>query len=250
MPYTSLQFPPYLSTWPYSKFDVIQGVTAGDNSYYFSTQSNNQGNSPATLYTYEIAQVSRSDDTTTITYTWNGGPPFAPGSMVAVQGVTANTSMDYTGMIVAGGSGFISYLNAGWPQGFTPSAGTITSVVNPAWTSGFFFVPGYSTTVESQQNVITAAFEPGYEQRQAASINPNVDQYNLVFGDRSNKEAKAIRTFTQICAGVYSFPIMIPIPELDNQPNAKFVTTAGARISTKSWNINDVTVSLRQTFDQ
>lgn len=246
---TSLFFPPWNAGITWDKFDVVKGVTATDQTYYFSTQPNNLANSPSGVFVYAVTQFSRSDDTTTLTYTWTGGPAFAPGSLIAVTNVVENTTVNYTGMALNGGSGNVSFINPGWSQTASTSVAVLTTVVNPAWTTGCFFIPAYSTTVETQQNVITAAFEPGYEQRQPASINPNIDQYSLVFSDRSNKEAKAIRAFVQINAGVNSFPIMIPIPELDNQPNQKFVSTAGARVVTKSWNLNDVSFPVKAVFE-
>ncbi len=245
----SLYIPPWNAGIVYDKFDIAQGVPTVNTTYYFSTQYHNVGNNPLAVFNYPITQYSRSDDVTTISYTWTGGPPFACGSLVAITGVSANVTVNYSGMILNGTSGSFSFSNPGWSQTQSISQGAVTTVVNPAWTTGCYFIPAYSTTVETQQNVITAAFEPGYEQRQPASINPNIDQYSLIFSDRSNKEAKAIRTFVQINAGVNSFPIMIPIAALDNQPNQKFVSTAGVRIVTKSWNLNDVSFPVKAVFE-
>jgi len=250
MAYTSLFFPPWSGSITYQQYDVVGGVSAGDPNTYFSTQPNNQGWSPSGVYRYNVVGYTRGNDTTVLTYTYTGGPFFAGGSMVSISGCSFDPTVNYTGMITAGGSGTITYLNAGWGQNqATVSAGIITTLCSPAWSTGCLFVPGYTTSVETQQNVIAAAFEPGYEQRQAASINPNTDQFNLVFTDRSNREAKAIRAFVQLNAGVYSFPIMIPIPELDNQPNQKFISTSGPRVVTKSWNINDVSFTVKRVFD-
>lgn len=257
MAYTSLSFPLWNPNGQYVKFDVAGGVTPGDTNLYYSTQGTlaapNVGNSPSGQFTYNVSAYGRADDVVTLTYTHTGGAPFlAPGSMVVVNGATFDPTVNYTGMITNGGSGYISYMSPGWDVATTSeSAGTITTQVSPVWTTGCFFIPAYSTTVDTQQSVITAAFEPGYEQRQAASINPNADQFQLVFSDRSNKEMKAIRAFVQKTAGVYSFPIMIPIPELANQPNQKFVVAGqtNAKVVTKSYNINDVSFVVRRVFD-
>lgn len=244
MAYTSLQFQTYNAGFTYSLFDILSIGT----TFYYSTLPNNLGNNPAAVYVYSVTQFSRAQDVATVSFTYTGGPAFGVGSMVSTS-VVADGTYNYAGMITAGGIGTISYLNPGFDEPTTSSAGTVTSLVNPAWTTGFMFVPSYSSQYENQQNVISAQFEPGYEQRQAASLNPNTDIWSLAFVDRSSKEARAIRNFTQNMAGVYSFPIMITDPAFDNQPNQKFITPAGVKIQNKSYNINDISVQVKRVFD-
>ena len=252
MSYTSLSFKYFNPNQVYSQFDIVGGINSTDNTFYYSTTPNNLANNPSAIFNYTITGFSRYQDIATIYYTYTGGPNFTVGSLVSLN-VGFDASANYSGMILNGGvngtNGTLTYLNAGWDQSPTGSAGSISTTVNPAWTTGFMFIPSYSTSYENQQNVILAQFEPGYEQRQASSINPNIDMWNLVFADRSSKEARAIRHFTQNLAGVYSFPIMITDPAFDNQPNQKFVTSAGAKLQAKSFNINDVSIQVRRVFD-
>jgi phage-related protein len=250
MAYVSYYFGPYNAGITYSQFDILWD---GYN-YYYSTQPNNVGNNPYAIYQYNLTSYGRYQDLATLTFTYTGGPSFAPGSMVSTS-VTADGGYSYNGMITQGsagavsGVGSVSYINAGWDEPTLSTAGTITSIVCPAWTTGFMFIPSYSSPYENQQGVISAQFEQGYEQRQAASINPNTDIWSLAFLDRSSKEARAIRVYTQNAAGVYSFPIMITDPNFGNQPNQKFITAAGVKINPKSFNVNDVSVQVRRVFD-
>lgn len=248
MAYTSLTFSPWTSSQAYSQFDIVGGVSIFDSIQYYSTQSNNSNNYPYTTFPYTITGFSRYQDVVTLLFNHTGGPAFAVGSMITAT-VTADSTANYNGMILKGGSGIVTYLSAGYDKVPQASAGTILSTINQAWTTGFAFVPSYSSQLEAQQNTINAQFEPGYEQRQPASINPNIDVWSLAFLDRSSKEMRAIRHFTQMMAGVYSFPIMITDPNFDNQPNQKFITAAGAKFNTKSFNINDISVQVRRVFD-
>jgi phage-related protein len=244
MSYTPFYFGPYNAGLNYSQFDIMWDGT----NYYYSTQPNNLGNSPYAVYVYNLTNYSRYQDIATVNFTYTGGPAFAAGSMVSTS-VSADAGFSYNGMILNGGIGTVSYINAGFDEASNSTAGTITSIVGPTWTTGFMYIPSYSTAYDSQQAVISAQFEPGYEQRQAASINPNTDVWSLSFLDRSSKEARAIRVFTQNAAGVYSFPIMITDPMFGNQPNQKFITSAGVKIATKSFNINDITIQVKQVRD-
>lgn len=253
MAYTSLSFKYYSPAQAYAQFDIVGGLTPTDNTFYYSTIPANLNNNPAALFIYNITGYSRSQDIVTLYYTHTGsGPSFTVGSMMA-SSVGSDTSANYSGMILNGGlngiQGILKYLNPGWDQNPTSSAGTITTLVSPAWTTGLMSIPSYSTSYENQQTIISAQFEPGYEQRQASSINPNTDIWALTFLDRSSKETRMIRHFTQNMAGVYSFPIMITDPNFDNQPNQKFVTTAGVKFQTKAFNINDISIQVKRVFD-
>ena len=251
MAYTSLSFSPFASSQPYSQFDIVGGMSVFDPTFYYSTMpgiGTNLNNTPNATFSYNITGYSRSQDVVTLLFTHTVGPPFAPGSIISAA-VGADSTASYAGMILNGGSGIVRYLSAGYDKVPQTSNGTVFSVINQAWTTGFMFIPSYSTQLEVQQNTISAQFEAGYEQRQASSINPNVDIWSLAFLDRSAKEARAIRHFTQNMAGVYSFPIMITDPAFDNQPNAKFITAAGCKIQAKSYDLNDVQVQVRRVFD-
>lgn len=255
MPNIVYYLPPWNSSVTFHQFDAIMGVTTADPTLYYSTIEGNVGNSPISIFNYALTAYSRAGDITTVTYTWTGGPPLQQGSLIAIAGVTANVSIDYTGMALAAAfshsntSWTASYVNPGWDFAQTVNAGTLTTVLNPCWTTGLQSIPSQTTSVESQQNVITAQFEPGYEQRQAASINSNADQWNLVFANRSSREAKMIRVFAQNAGGVYPFQIMVGDTSLNNQPNQKYVTTAGPRVNNKSYNINDITLPVKMVFE-
>lgn len=249
MAYNSLAFKYFNPSQVYSLYDVVGGASATDPVFYYSTIANNLGNGPSGIFNYNITTFSRSQDIATLTFTNSGGGiPFAPGSIVSTN-VGADGTANYIGMVLNGSLTTVSYLNPGWDVATTASAGTVNTTLSPAWSTGFIWVPSYSTNYENQQGVITAQFEPGYEQRMASSLNPNTDMWSLIFADRTSKEARAIRNFVQMAAGVYSFPIMITDPNFDNQPTQKFVTSANMRIQTKSFNLNDITVTVKRVFD-
>lgn len=246
---TTSNFQPWSGTVNYAKFDIAWGINTGDSTFYYSTQDNNSGYHPSGKFIFKVTNHSRTDCLATISYTYTGNSPlFGPGSLVTITGMS-DTTFNYSGMLLDAGSGYIKYISAGFNASSTSdSIGAINSVVSPAWTTGFYFMPSYTSALEGQQNVITAKFEPGYEQRQAASINSNMDVWNLLFLDRSNKEAQAIYNYIQDRAGVYSFQIMIPVGSLVNDTTQKFVGST-PKVSTKSYNINDISVSVREVFD-
>jgi phage-related protein len=251
MAYTSLSFSPWASSQPYSQFDIAGGLSIFDTTQYYSTLAGigtNLNNEPNVTFSYNITGYSRSQDVVTLLFPHTTGPAFGPGSIISTA-VGVDASANYNGMILNGGSGIVTYLSAGYDYVPQTSNGTIASTINQAWTTGFMFIPSYSTQLEVQQNTINAQFEQGYEQRQAASINPNVDVWSLAFLDRSSKEMRAIRHFTQTMAGVFSFSIMITDPAFDNQPNAKYITAAGCKVQSKSFNLNDISIQVRRVFD-
>ena len=253
MAYNSLSFAPYSASQVYSQFDIAGGTGNADPQFYYSTSPNNVGNFPYAVYVYTVTGYTRYQDQVTLTYIASGvGPAFACGSLITSI-VGADGTANYAGMVLKGGvsngTGTLTYLNYGLDVAFNSSNGTITTVLSPAWTTGFMSVPSYSTNGEVQQGVIEAQFEEGYSQRSATSINPNTDIWNLAFLDRSSKETRYIRHYTQMAAGVYSFPITITDPNFSNVPNQKFITAQGAKWNTKSYNVNDVTVMVRRVFD-
>lgn len=245
---TTSFFYPYTGNYNYDLCDIAWGINTGDPTYYYSIRANNTGNYPLARYIFRANSHSRVDEVAQINYTFTGnGPLFAPGSIISVTGISDPT-FGFTGMVLDASSGYVKYISAGLNTSANDTVGAVNAVMSPAWTTGFFFKPSYASPLDGQQNVITAKFEPGYEQRQSSSLNGNVDTWSLNFQDRSNKETRAIYNYIQDKAGVYSFQIMIPDGLIVNTTTQKFVGTS-PKINPKSYNLNDVSVTVRQVFD-
>lgn len=243
-------FAPYNHNLSYSKFSTIYGIYDGateQSPYFYATQDVTVGNySPSGFYRFNITAYSRSDDVTTLTYSHTGGPPFAPGSIIKVSGVTIDTTVNYSGMVLGGGSGSISFVNPGWSQ--AQSCGGAIECLSPAWSTGFFFQPTYSTKITTQTNAITTQLGDGYQQRTPMGVNTFTQSWNLIFQSRGKREMQAIQNFVQDHAGAYSFEILIPDQYLSNQPNQKFVA-ASADVTPVSFGLYDITVPVTRVFD-
>lgn len=240
-------FAPYNSTQSYVKFSTVYGIYNGSTNpspYFYATQNITAGNySPSGQYSFAVSAYARSDDVTTLTYSHTGGPPFAAGSIIKVVG---DPNVNYTGMVLNGGSGSLSFVNPGWSQGGASSA-TITCL-SPAWTTGFFFQPTYTTKISTQNNAIITQLGDGYQQRQPNGINTFTQTWNLVYQNRGKKEMQAIQNFVEDHAGSYAFEILIPDQAMTNQPNQRFIA-ASADVSPVSFGLYDVQVPVARVFD-
>lgn len=242
---TQFYFPPYNSSVAWKKFDVIY-----DGSYLYGTQDMTVGgpNSAPTLQiSYTVSGHKREDDVTTLFFSQTGNVcNFQRGSIVRAANLS-NSSCNYTGMVLDGGSGWCSYINPGWPQGLSASVGVVGGL-NPAWTSGFFFSPTYTTKIGSENQIITAQLGNGYSQRMSQGVNTFNQNIQAVFQNRSDREARAITNFVQDKGGVLSFDIMMPNQFLNNQPNQKYVAPS-VDVSPVSFGLNDIAVPLIRVFD-
>ncbi len=243
---------PYNNSLNYTQFDVVYGIYNGVNAidqspYFYATQNITPGSySPSGRYSFPLTAYSLTEDIVTLTYTHTGGPPFAPGSIIAVTGVTANTAVNYTGMVLIGGSGTLSYVAPGWSQGGSLSVGAI-NCLNPAWTTGFMFQPTYTTKVGTTNSVITAQLGDGYTQTQPQGINTFQQNVGLVFQNRGKREVKAMTNFVQDHAGG-TFEILIPDQFLDNQPNQKWMAPS-VEVTPVSFGLYDAQVTVVRRFD-
>jgi phage-related protein len=230
----------------YEKFDVVYDQV-GTYRYYYATQNVKTYQNPTGLFNFPITSWTREQDAVTIQYTYSGAESlFSIGSIVRVTGLV-NSTVNYTGMIIDAASGWVKYTNQGYPETSSVSVGAI-NCNNPAWTTGFYFVPSYSSSLESKQNVITAQFGDGYSQRQRGALNNNMQSWKLAFNERSDKESKAIFTFTEDHGGADAVKIMMPLNKFQNDPNLKYVI-ANPQISTTYFNLNNISLTATQVFD-
>lgn len=242
---TQYSFAGFNANVNWKKFDVIY-----DGIYRYATQDLPIGgriSAPNLQVVYNVTQTRREDDLVTVFFTQTGNVPnFSVGSIVRTLSLT-DSSMNYNGMVVAGASGSVSYVNAGWNAGLTASAGTI-NCLNPGWTSGFMFAPTYTTRIGTENQAIIAELGNGYSQRMSNGVNTFNQNLNLVFQNRSSREARAITNFVQDKMGKDSFPILLMDPMLNNQPNQKYVA-ASIDVNTNAFNLNDITVPVVRVFD-
>ncbi len=240
-------FPPYNGTVNFGKFDVIYDT---DGVYYYSTRDANVGSKPLQLSSYAATSWTRTENVTTAFFTATGAlPTFTAGSLVRVAGLTGSQTPNYSGMVLNGGAGFVTYINPGWPQASVPAAGaTVSAAVSPSWTTGFFFIPTYNTKIETNNKPIVAQFGDMYAQRQPGGLNTFEQSVGHVFINRGKREMQAITNFVQDKAGAYAFEILIPDESITNQPNQKYVA-AGVSTVPVSFQLFDVSVTLTRDFN-
>lgn len=243
-------FPPYNASIAWKKFDVFYDTYNGANLVYGYATQDNTSQTPTSVYNYPITAYSRAEDVTTLTFTQTGAFAgyFQAGSLIRVTGVSANSTVNYTGMCIDGGSGYARFLNPGWAQ--TDNAITVGAVncPNPSWTSGFFFIPTYSTKIDIKNKPIVAKLGDSYEQRMPQNLNSFDQSYSMVFQQRSDKETRAMINYVEDAAGVRCFPIVMPVAAFSNQPNQKYVAD-DIQVSTESFGLNTSQISVRRVFD-
>lgn len=242
---TQFYFPPYNSSIEWKKFDVIY-----DGAYKYAVADQPVGGangSPTLEAVYTVTSYSRQDDVATVNFTQTGNViNIQRGSIVRVAGL-GNASVNYTGMALDGVSGSISYINPGWPEGTTASAGTVRCT-GPAWTSGFFFSPTYTSKIGTENQAIVTQLGGGYSQRMNQGLNTFNQNVQMMFQNRSDREVRAITTFIQDKGGVNSFEVMIPNAFLNNQPNQKWISPS-VEATPVAYNLNDIVVPIGRVFD-
>lgn len=246
---TQYYFPPFNAGIQYSQYDVFYDYYIGPNIVYGYATQPSLGQNPNGFFYFPITAYSRVDDVVTVSFTQTGNMAnFAAGSQIMVTGVSANTSLNYTGMVIAGGSGYVTYINPGWSQ--TDNAITVGAIncYNPAWTSGFLFIPSYSSKADVANKAIVAKLGDSYEQRMPQALNTYDKTWNMVFATRTDRETRAIINYIEDSAGVRPFPVVIPVGKLENQPNQKYVGDA-VSYTDDSYNVNTVTATIRRVYD-
>ncbi len=235
---------PWSPNVAYQQYDI-----ANEGTHFYATQNVGPGAySPSGVYNFTPTGYSRADDVVTLTYSHTGGPPFAPGSIVKVAGTTVG-SLNYTGMLIAGGSGQISYISPGGYPATTTAlvAGTI-SCLCPAWTSGYAFIPDYTTKLPTQNDTIETKMGSNYSQRMNQGLNTFTQTPTFVYRNIPTRQSKAIVDFVETNAGVPGFEVLLPDAFLTNQPNQKFVAQ-NVDVSPPSFGRVDCAVSMKRVFD-
>lgn len=253
MAVTNYTFFNWVSTGTYQRYDVIYGASASDTRYFYSTV-NHTGANPNSFFRYPIAGATpasmlRQGNVTRLTFTHTGTANFNAGSIAIVQGIPITPNINFTGTVLAAGSGYIDYLNPGPDQTavFT-AAGTVIAPIHPSWTTGFYWVPSFSTDVTHNQNVVGTQLGESYSQRFSPVINSNSLSWNLVFDERTDKEVMALSTFLENMGGSAPFKINFPIGTLFNTPNLQYIA-GPLQNGLPSFNLNNVNFTATQVFD-
>ncbi len=242
-------FSTWVSGYNYSKWDVAFGATAGDTRYFYSTLNNNSGQSPNAFFTYTPTQATRTSNVMRMSFNQTGTAYFQQGSIVSVQNMAvAIGGGNYTGVALAGGPGFVDYLDAGNDISIATNIGQVVAPLHPNWTSGFAFIPSWQTDVTSDMAVINTKLGEGYSQRLNPVINSNSLSWNLVFAERSDKETMALLTFLQVAGGATPFVLNFPVGGIFNMPGLKYVGTS-VKEGLTSFGLNGVSFNATQVFD-
>lgn len=238
---------PFNSGVNYEQFDFINGINTGESNYYYATYGHSNQN-PSGIYRYSINTWQISNDIATVILNITGisNPRFAAGSMIRISGA-AHGPLNYTGMIMEGGDNYVKFLAASYPTGGT-SSGILTTLVSPGWTTQFYFNPSYTSSQDIETRTLESQFGDGYAQRQRDGINSNQGTWNLTFEGRTDKESKAIINFVEDKGGVDSFYALFGLSSLQNNSSIKYIAS-NPKLSTSSFNINSVSVVLKQSFD-
>lgn len=250
MAITTYSFFTYNSNYSYDQYDVIQGTTASDTRFFYSTVAANVGAYPLSYFSYAATSTTRtSDEVMRVSFTQTGTAYFRQGSMVTIQGVVPDSTANYTGVALAGGAGYVDILSAGLTSTNVATNGQVIAPIHPNWTTGFCFVPGFSTTVDNKQTVISTQLGDNYSQRMNTAVNSNSLAWNLVFENIPNKQTRAISNFLQDKCGVIPFVIDFPVGTLFNRAGLKYVA-GEPKTAMVSHGNNTLSVPIRQVFDQ
>jgi phage-related protein len=183
----------------------------------------------------------------TLTYTHTGGLPFAAGSIIKVTSMTDSTN-NYTGMVLVGGSGTLSYINAGWDLGSAADTAGVITCLCPGWSTGCLFQPTYTSKIGTQNEAIITKLGDGYSQRSPLAVNTFSQSLNLVYQNRGKREVRAAQNFVEDHAGAYAFEILMPDQYLNNQPNQKYVA-ASIDVTPVSFERYDYQIPVSRVFE-
>lgn len=238
------------STWQtsglqtYEKYECVRGAGIGDSRYYYATTDVPAGitYTPSGGCEYTTSSFVYEDNRATFYFTQTGTQYFQPGSIIALEG-----SRGYTGQLVDGGNGYITFVKEGWDEADSYAA-TLRSLVHPYWTTGFLFIPDFGSSMEGANNTKSVKMGDGYEQRQASFINNNGQGLNLVFKNRSDKEIRSIMNFVEDKNGVTPFKLHLPNQNIfgDSMLN---VVAEKYNLGMDYYNLNSISVPVRRVFD-
>ena len=233
--------------YSYDKWDVVIDTSVKPTQYYYSTVGSNLGANPLSTFVYSPTLSTRTNNVMRVTFNQTGTTYFQQGSVVIISGLAPDAA-NYTGLALAGGPGYVDYLDAGLNTSNVVTAGGVRAPIHPSWTTGFFWLPSWSTEVTHNMEVVTTKLGEGYSQRFNPVINSNSLSWNLVFAERTDKEIMALSTFLQVQGGATPFVIDFPVGLLFNKPGLKYISQP-LKDSLTSYGLNAVACTVTQVFD-
>ncbi len=239
---------PWNSNITYAKWDMAIVNQTSVVQYYYSTVANNLAANPTGQFVFSPLTSTRTDNVMRLTFNQTGTILFQPGSIVNISGIAPDSTVNYSGTVLAAGNGYVDYLNPGWNGTNVCTAGGVRAPIHPYWTTGFYWLPSWSTEITNDASVINTKLGDNYSQRMNTAINANSLSWNLVFAERTDKETMALLTFLQVAGGATPFVLNFPVGNLYNAPNLKYIS-APARHAMTSYGLNQVTVPVAQVFD-
>lgn len=249
MPNVTNIYPQWSAYYNYKKWDVVKGDGVSSAPiYYYNLKDDNFNVGPSYSYSYALVSSTRDSNVNRLYFTQIGTEYIQPGSVIEIFDCLPDPSINYSGIALAAGPGYVDYLNPGLSVSNAIMGGTLHTPIHPYWTTGFAWIPSWSSEVTSTPTVNTAAMGEGYTQRQNPAINSNTLKWNLVFDNREDNEAAALRTFLQDKGGVGHFPVPFPVGRLHNNPNLKFINGPTTE-KLNSYGLNMVSVELQMCFD-
>ena len=250
MAVTTYSFFTYNGNYTYDKWDVVQGATASDTRFFYSTVGSNVGAYPLSRFIYAATSTTRtSEEVMRISFTQTGTAYFRQGSVVTIQGVVPDSTANYTGVALAGGSGYVDILSAGLTSTNVATNGQVVAPIHPNWSSGFFWLPSFSSNVQNKQSVISSSLGDNYSQRMNTAINSNSLVWELVFENRTDKETRSLANFLQDKCGVIPFVMDFPVGKLFNRAGLKYIN-GEPKIGLNSYGIETMSFVAQQIFDQ
>lgn len=237
----------WTTNYTYAKWDVVIGSTVRPTQYFYSTVGSNLNANPDAQFVYSPTLATRTDNVMRLNFTQTGTTYFQQGSVVVVSGLAPDAA-NYTGLALAGGSGYVDYLDAGLNVSNVVTAGGVRAPIHPYWTTGFYWIPSWSTEVTHNMEVVTAKLGESYSQRFNPVINSNSLSWNLVFAERTDKETMGMLTFLQVQGGATPFVLSFPIGGLYNKVGLKYISQP-AHDALQSYGLNGTVVPVTQVFD-
>ncbi len=246
---TTYIFQDWGSSYAYKKWDAF--YSAGYSMYMYATRDDTTAY-PFSYFTYVPTSVSRTNNVARVLFTQTGTTFFTQGSVATISGISPSPelmSAEYTGVLLAGGSGYVDFLSPGRDSAATAlTRGWVVGNIHPSWTTGFYWIPSYSTDVTSTQATIETQLGEGYSQRQNPFINANSLGWTLNFDERTEKETVALLNYLQNQGGVTPFNLPFPVGTLVNRGDLKYIS-GPARTQMSSYGLQNISVQVKQVFD-
>lgn len=235
------------NAYSYDKWDVVIDTSVTPTQYFYSTVGTNVGANPNSTFVYSPTLSTRTDNVMRLSFTQTGTTYFQQGSVVVISGLAPDAA-NYTGLALAGGPGYVDYLNPGLNTSNVVTAGGVRAPIHPYWTTGFYWIPSWSTEVTHNMEVVTAKLGEGYSQRFNPVINSNSLSWNLVFAERTDKETMGMLTFLQVQGGATPFVLDFPVGRLFNKPGLRYISQP-LRDGLTSFGLNATSFVATQVFD-